>query len=389
MPTTNLNTLKICLVIDSLANGGAQRQIVNLAVGLKEKGHDIRLVTYAPYFHHLEKLIKAGIAHEHFEKKSKLDIRPIFALRKLISDNEIDGLIAFLRTPAIYSEMAAIAKPKLALLVSERGGVKPGGLQLFDLITGLLHIFSDAVISNSYAYNNSLSAKLPFLKKKSLTIHNGVENIFFEQGQRRIAAFIDSPQDSINVVKLCVVAARPTPEKGLIPLVKSVKLLYDKGYTNFRIDWIGPADDHYPLIREATEYLRQNNLTPYWQWLGPKAHIETHYKHYDAHILPSLHEGVANVLCEAMASGLPSVATRIADNSDIVIDNVSGILCEPDDSESLCKGLEKFLKMSQKEKQSMSIRAHEQALALFSMAEFINKWEAAIVSNSKNPAVMK
>ena len=42
--------MKILCVIDSLGSGGAQRQIVNLACGLKKKGHDVDVFVYFPEF---------------------------------------------------------------------------------------------------------------------------------------------------------------------------------------------------------------------------------------------------------------------------------------------------------------------------------------------------
>lgn len=375
--------LRICLFIDSLANGGAQRQIVNLAIGLKTRKHDVHLVTYYPNFHHLDKLINEGIIHHHFEKTHRFDLKPIFAIRKLLNEKKIDSLVAFLRTPSIYSEMACIAKPEVALLVSERCGVRQGGLLLHELFTGLLHVFSDAVISNSNAYNSELSSKLPFLKNKSLTIHNGIADVFLEQGRKRIASFENQPHGNNDFLAMCVVAARPTPAKGLMPLLKAVKNLRDNGHTNFRIDWIGPADNHYPLFVEASEFIHQHKLTSYWRWLGPKSNIQTLYNDYDAHILPSLLEGVANVLCEAMACGLPSIATKIADNEEIVIDNVSGLLCEPDDPISLSRSIELLIKTSHIDRQIMSKRAHEQALSLFSTKNFITQWENIIIANLK------
>lgn len=64
----------------------------------------------------------------------------------------------------------------------------------------------------------------------------------------------------------------------------------------------------------------------------------------DICVLPSLQEGMPNALLEAMACGLPVVATRIGGVSDVVQDGYSGIIVEPGDSRALAEGILGLLK---------------------------------------------
>lgn len=57
----------------------------------------------------------------------------------------------------------------------------------------------------------------------------------------------------------------------------------------------------------------------------------------DLFVLPSLAEGVSNTLLEAMASGLPVVATRVGGNVELVQDNSTGVLVDPGDWEMLAE----------------------------------------------------
>jgi glycosyltransferase involved in cell wall biosynthesis len=63
----------------------------------------------------------------------------------------------------------------------------------------------------------------------------------------------------------------------------------------------------------------------------------------DIFVLPSLQEGMPNSLLEAMACGLPPVATRIGGVEDIVTDGENGVLVEPGDAASLATGLRRLL----------------------------------------------
>jgi len=65
-------------------------------------------------------------------------------------------------------------------------------------------------------------------------------------------------------------------------------------------------------------------------------------------IFPSRHEGMPNALLEAMASGLPVIASRIAGNEELVIDGETGVLVPPDDPDALRESLRSLLSDSKK-----------------------------------------
>ena len=75
-------------------------------------------------------------------------------------------------------------------------------------------------------------------------------------------------------------------------------------------------------------------------WLpGGRSDIPSVLRGLDCFVLPSLAEGVSNTVLEAMASGLPVVATRVGANGDLIEDGMTGRLVRADDSESLARGV--------------------------------------------------
>lgn len=79
---------------------------------------------------------------------------------------------------------------------------------------------------------------------------------------------------------------------------------------------------------------------PGWQ---SHAELVDCYKRSNLFLFPSRHEGMPNVVLEAMASGLPVIASRIAGNEELVVDEETGLLFPSEDVESLCVALRKLL----------------------------------------------
>jgi len=80
-------------------------------------------------------------------------------------------------------------------------------------------------------------------------------------------------------------------------------------------------------------------------FLGWQSHgqLMEQYKQANLFLFPSRHEGMPNAVLEAMASGLPVIASRIAGNEELVIDEKTGLLVPSENIESLRDSLKKTL----------------------------------------------
>ncbi len=92
------------------------------------------------------------------------------------------------------------------------------------------------------------------------------------------------------------------------------------------------------LARELDISERVNFLG--WQ---PQADLAQGYHRANVFLFPSRHEGMPNAVLEAMASGLPVVATRIAGSEELVLDGETGVLVTPEDVNALRDGLRRLL----------------------------------------------
>src|SRR3972149_637906 len=88
---------------------------------------------------------------------------------------------------------------------------------------------------------------------------------------------------------------------------------------------------------------RQSDLAGRVHLLGERQDIPLLLKGFDVYALPSIAEGISNTILEAMATGLPVVATRTGGNPELVENGVSGTLVPVGDRPALADALGKYL----------------------------------------------
>lgn len=112
--------------------------------------------------------------------------------------------------------------------------------------------------------------------------------------------------------------------------------------------------------------------------LGFRKDIAELHKAADIFVFPSLQEGLPVALMEAMASGLPIVASKIRGNEDLISNNQGGYLVNPMDSEQVAKAIEKMIQNPKKrekmEKRNLEIiTKYGQETVLQKMDEFFDE----------------
>lgn len=90
-------------------------------------------------------------------------------------------------------------------------------------------------------------------------------------------------------------------------------------------------------------------------FLGDRQDVPELLRALDVFVLPSRNEGISNTILEAMATGLPVVATRVGGNPELVEDGLTGALVPPGDAFALAAALERY------QAQSEAARTHGEA----------------------------
>lgn len=124
-------------------------------------------------------------------------------------------------------------------------------------------------------------------------------------------------------------------------------------------------------------------------WLaGDRCDIPALLQCMDVFVLPSLGEGISNTVLEAMASGLPVVATRVGGNPELVKDGMNGCLVPVGDDEALATAIA-GLCASAERREEMGRNALSRIRASFdwqrTVAEYIEVYDQAVGSISRHP----
>jgi glycosyltransferase involved in cell wall biosynthesis len=108
--------------------------------------------------------------------------------------------------------------------------------------------------------------------------------------------------------------------------------------------------------------------------LGERSDVPQCFAAMDIFCLHSRTEGFPNVLAEAMAMGLPCVATDVGDAAMLLAD--TGVIVPKEDSEALAKGVEQLLRLNVDEQRTLGLRAKARVEAEFSMDRARARFEA-------------
>jgi glycosyltransferase involved in cell wall biosynthesis len=179
------------------------------------------------------------------------------------------------------------------------------------------------VLVNSRAIADRLAGSRAARSGRLSVIHNGVDLSRFGPPPAPVAK-----EPGITVTVL----ANLRPEKGILQIVEAAAALR-RAAPEARIDIWGEG----PLRSEAEARIRSLALADYVRLRGSTRTPEDVLRRSDVFMLPSLSEASSNVLLEAMATGLPVVATRIGGTPALVGD--AAVLVPPGDSAALAAAL--------------------------------------------------
>ncbi len=359
---------KILCLIESLASGGAERQMANLACLLQNNGFEVSVLCYYRNEFFLPIIQQQGVRYECVSHAKPI-IRRLFDLNCVLNREKPDVLIAFMNTPSTLACLLKLFHPQINVIVSERNYSVQNDLR--QRLKFFMYRFADHIVSNSYTQVMNIKERYKNLSDKLCVITNWVDVKRFKRETVRTYW----KNEKLGMTRFLVVGRR-VEQKNVIRFLEAVAHVRQRGY-NFVVKWVGPIVDalYYEQIRETMEKLELNNIV---QFEDPMVDIVSAYSSADVFCLPSIYEGTSNVICEAMCNGLPVLCGNICDNPRWVEDQVNGFLFNPYDVQSVAQAMMNFMDLPPERKQEISERNIAFSEDVFASEQFVSKYIALI-----------
>lgn len=322
MPSLHSIQRRVLIVADSLANGGAERQLVLLATRLPEEWSCIVVaLAEGPY---RGVLSHAGCRFVVMERKWRWDVLPFVRLMLLIARLRPDVVHCWsgMSTLASYPACRLLGIPIL------NGSIRMGSRGQKSLRTWLSLRVADRIVANSRA---GLAAwRIPLHKGR--VVYNGFD---FER-LRGSARHVAVPSTTYAVV----MAARMAKRKDFDTFFASARLLHEHSASR---DWlfiaVGDGSERQGLLSRNSDLIEEGvamfplpSVEIIDVILGSRVGVLM--TNSDCHA-----EGCSNSLLEYMACGLPVVCNDTGGTSEVVVDGVTGILIPSRSEQGLADAL--------------------------------------------------
>lgn len=357
---------RVTLFIPRLHRGGAGKQVVHLATGLDRRGWDVDALTLLPLGEYGETLQERGVEVTTLGAGRGLpDPRVLVRCVRHLRRREPDVVVAFLH----HATLAARLSVPLAggpVLVSSVRNERLGG-RLRRTVQRLLRPLDDLATVNSAHVARRLADRGILDPDRTEVVENAVDtSAYGGEPPPGLRASLDVGPDRV----LWVAVGHPDPQKGYDVLVEAWgRVTARVPEAELRIAGEGPERSR--LERR----IRELGVGDTCRLLGARDDVPTLLAAADAFVLSSRWEGSPNAVMEAMASGLPVVATRVGGVPELLDSGEAGRLVPPEDPERLAEAMVEVSRAPAEERRRLGARARERVRERHGTERMLSRWE--------------
>lgn len=369
--------MKILVAINSAWN------FVNFRSGLIRRlvsmGHEV--VAVAPRDSYVEALQNLGCRYMEIQldsggKSFLSDLGYLYSLRRILKNEQPDIFLSFTPKPNIYGSIVSrlLGIPSISNVAGLGNSFRSG--RLLSMFIGILYRLAFAR-SHVVFFQNQDDLKL-FVDEKlvkrdhaDLVPGSGVD-------LKRFAPEQVPPQSCDGGIRF-LLFGRLLWDKGVGVYVEAARILAAKGLNAecLLLGFCGVDNPAAISLQNVEQWVREGSIT----YLGVSDSVEDVLKTVHCVVLPSWYlEGVPRSLLEAAACGRPIITTRHVGCKEVVNDGVNGYFCESRSASSLASAMERFIRLSEVERQAMGSASRSLAEERFSEEIVISQYVKAIES---------
>lgn len=237
-------------------------------------------------------------------------------------------------------------------------------------VDGFLKKADDLLIAESESSRSYLVEKLDYEKRKTITIRNGVDIAGWsvsktDRKERREMIGITDKDFLVGCI------GRLDEQKGHLYLVDAMAEIL-QNHPQAKCVILGEG----PIHAELQARIDAHGIGTSVGLLGEQDDIPAWLSAFDAFVLPSLWEGIPNALLEAMALGLPVIASEVDGVGEAVVHDLSGLLVKPGDAKALVVAINDMIEDSSL-RERLGREAKKVVNENFKLADMIVRYEKA------------
>jgi len=320
--------------------GGTEQVIKNLIEATdKARFNTSILCIESPIGPFGEMLSNKGYRINSLSRKKGFDIKMIFGIRKHIIQHKIDVLHCHQYTPSVYGAFASIFTGTKVIFTEhgrfypdrsswKRKYINPFLVKLTDHITAISKATKQALVNYEYIPASKIEV-----------IYNGIAELqISDAAARQLREELSISDDTLILGTI----SRLDPIKNHRLLISTFAIVQKK-YPNLSLLVVGDGE-----IRPELETLVDElNISDKVIFTGFQANPVSYLQLMDIFLLPSLSEGTAMTLLEAMSLSKACIVTDVGGNPEIIEDKINGLVTPSDDKNKLVAACEMLLKNSE------------------------------------------
>lgn len=337
----DVKQMKIDFYISSLSSGGAEHVLINLAANFANRGHDVGIISYEkrPHFYEVNQNVKV---FKITEKNTIFEFyHDLKATKKQLKSRKAEVSISFLSRCNFMLILTGFFL-ETKIIVCDRNNLLKKYSKSFFTVSCLLYTFADAVCVQT----NEMKSFYPkYLQKKIFVLENPLD---FAEMQKQCYG------REINKENIIISVGRLEKQKDYTTLIKAFSLI-EQEFPDWKLYIFGQGNDREIIQR----LINRLGLDSKVKLCGITHTPFLEMKKSKIFVLSSLFEGFPNVLCEAMYSGLPCIATKCeCGPSELIHDGFNGFLVPIGDQDLMAKKI-KLLIGNEELRNMMGKRAKE------------------------------
>ena len=321
----------------SMTTGGAEQQLLELVRSLdKRRFRPIVALLRRGGTREAELNDVPGVEVVYLDRRHKLDFSPLWKLIRLIHQRKVDVVQPFVSPALFFGLLAGLLTRAPVTIATERGGARrdPGlGGRLYLFASTRLLPYVSVAVANSEAGRTMLRGHgLP--DSRTLVIRNGISPDRLNSSADRVAAHrqLLGASDESPVVGIL---ATLKPAKGQDTFLRAaVQVAAQRPDSRFAIVGDGPLRADLEALADAL------GIRARVHFFGFQRNVADLLNAFDVLVSASRdNEGHSNSILEAMALGVPVIATDIGGSRELVEHRKTGLLISADDDQALATAI--------------------------------------------------